>query len=61
MPKIDKELAYIFTIHTGPGAGIYFEFLPHTQEMGGFEHLGLWVCNDSPANAAANLREVIKP
>ena len=43
----------------GPGAGLYFEFLPYTQETGGFEKLGLWVCQNNPHNVAAQLRETI--
>ena len=42
-----------------PGAGIYFEFLPLTQETGGFEQLGLSICQSEPAVAAAQLRETI--
>ncbi|MCP5132064.1 MAG: hypothetical protein H6976_00205 [Gammaproteobacteria bacterium] len=45
------------TINNGPGAGLYLEFLAHTQEIGGFEQLGLWVCQESTTNAAAYLRE----
>ncbi len=48
MPRIGKEVAYNVTTHNGPGAGLYFEFLPYTQEMGGFEHLGLYLCQGNP-------------
>jgi galactose-1-phosphate uridylyltransferase len=61
MRLIDKEPAYNVTVNNGPGAGIYVEFLPYTQETGGFEHLGLWVCQDNPHNVAAHLRETIHP
>lgn len=60
MPKIGKEPAYNVTVNNGPGAGLYFEFLPYTQETGGFEHLGLWVCQDNPVHVAKNLRKSIK-
>lgn len=56
MPEIGKEIAYNVVTHNGPGAGLYFEFLPYTQEMGGFEHLGLFVCQGSPGEAANRLR-----
>ena len=59
MRLIGKEPAYNVTVNNGPGAGIYVEFLPYTQETGGFEHLGLWVCQDNPRNVAAHLRESI--
>jgi len=57
MPQIGRETAYNVVTHTGPGAGLYFEFLPYTQEMGGFEHLGLFVCQGNPQGNAAQLRE----
>jgi galactose-1-phosphate uridylyltransferase len=56
MSDIDKEIAYNVVTHNGPGAGLYFEFLPYTQEMGGFEHLGLLVCQANPQGAAARIR-----
>lgn len=57
MPKIGKVTAYNVTTNNGPGAGLYFEFLPYTQETGGYEHLGLWVCQASPEAVAENLRK----
>lgn len=59
MPRIGKLTAYNVTIHNGPGSGFYMEFLPYTQETGGFEHLGLWVCQGNPSTAAGTLREKI--
>ena len=56
MPKIGKETAYNMLVHNGPGAGIYFEFLPYTQETGGFEHLGMWICQGTPESTAETLR-----
>ena len=46
-------------INNGPGAGLYVEFLPYTQETGGVEHLGLLVCQELPERAAARLREIL--
>jgi hypothetical protein len=57
MPAIGKPTAYNVTVSSGPGAGIYCEFLPYTQETGGFEHLGLWVCQDNPQRVAEQLRK----
>ncbi|HRF43337.1 MAG TPA: hypothetical protein PLD30_03720 [Candidatus Competibacteraceae bacterium] len=57
MPMLGREPAFNMTINNGPGAGLYLEFLAHTQEIGGFEQLGLWVCQESTTNAAAYLRE----
>jgi len=60
MPQIGRETAYNVTTHNGPGAGLYFEFLPYTQETGGFEHLGLFVCQELPQRAAARIRDLIE-
>jgi galactose-1-phosphate uridylyltransferase len=59
MPKIGKETAYNVTTHNGEGYGIYFEFLPYTQEMGGFEHLGLYLCQGNPLTSAQTAREIL--
>ena len=59
MPKVGREIAYNVITSNGPGAGIYVEFLPYTQEIGGVEHLGLFVCQELPERAAARLRDVI--
>jgi galactose-1-phosphate uridylyltransferase len=60
MPNIGRETAYNVVTHNGPGAGLYFEFLPYTQETGGFEQLGLSVCQGNPRDAAAQLRQFLK-
>lgn len=57
MSMLGREPAFNMTINNGRGAGLYLEFLAHTQEIGGFEQLGLWVCQESTTNAAAYLRE----
>jgi glycosyltransferase involved in cell wall biosynthesis len=59
MPAIGKTTAYNVTVSNGPGAGLYCEFLPYTQETGGLEHLGLWVCQDSPQRVAPHLRRFL--
>jgi galactose-1-phosphate uridylyltransferase len=60
MPQVGRELAYNVIANNGPGAGLYFEFLPYTQEIGGVEHLGLFVCQELPARAAARLRDLVR-
>jgi galactose-1-phosphate uridylyltransferase len=57
MPRIGREIAYNVVVNNGPGAGLYFEFLPYTQEIGGVEHLGLFICQELPERAAARARE----
>ena len=59
MTRKDREPAYNITTNNGPGAGLYFEFLPYTQEMGGFEHLGLFLCQENPFAASAYVRGLI--
>jgi len=56
MPTMNKEVAYNVITHNGPGAGLYFEFLPYTQEQGGLEQLGLSICQMGPAQAAQDIR-----
>ncbi len=59
MPEIGRETAYNVISNNGPGAGLYFEFLPYTQEIGGFEHLGLFLCQQNPQNTAARIRRLL--
>ena len=59
MPTMGRPSAYNITVSNGPGAGLYCEFLPYTQETGGLEHLGLWVCQDRPEHVAPNLRQFL--
>jgi galactose-1-phosphate uridylyltransferase len=58
MPQMGREIAYNVITHNGPGAGLYFEFLPYTQETGGFEHLGLSVCQSNPLAASQKIRKI---
>lgn len=57
MPKMNKQVAYNVITHNGPGAGLYFEFLPYTQEQGGLEQLGLSICQMEPYQSAQKIRE----
>jgi galactose-1-phosphate uridylyltransferase len=60
MPSIGRTTAYNITVSNGPGAGLYCDFLPYTQEMGGFEHIGFWVCQGDPEDCTADFRAVLK-
>jgi galactose-1-phosphate uridylyltransferase len=60
MPQLGRETAYNVITNNGPNAGLYFEFLPYTQETGGLEHLGLFVCQELPQRAAARIRGLIE-
>jgi galactose-1-phosphate uridylyltransferase len=57
LQTMGKEEAYNITVNNGPGAGLYLEFLPFTQLIGGYEKIGLWVCQESPNKAAETLRD----
>ena len=59
MPKIGRAAAYNVITSNGPGAGLYFEFLPYTQETGGLEQLGLWVCQGNPNDVANHFRQLL--
>ncbi len=60
MPRIGREAAYNVVVHAGPGAGIYVEFLPYTQETGGYEHAGLFLCQGNPRGVVKALKEYFK-
>ena len=59
MPQMGKAPAYNININNGPGAGVYLELLACTQLTGGFEHIGLWVCQANPNEVAAQLRQLV--
>jgi galactose-1-phosphate uridylyltransferase len=59
LPAVGREIAYNVLTHNGPGAGLHFEFLPFTQEDGGLEKLGLYVCQQNPAEAAGGIRQAL--
>lgn len=51
--------AYNMAIHSGPGCGLYVEFFPRSQQMGGLEYLGTWLCEATPQHCAHMLRQAI--
>jgi galactose-1-phosphate uridylyltransferase len=59
MPKIGRAAAYNVVTFNGPGGGLYFEFLPYTQEIGGLEQLGLWICQGNPPSVVKHLRDTL--
>lgn len=56
LTSIGRHVAYNIVVHTGAGAGIYVEFLPYSQEVGGYEQAGFWSCQAAPTRAAEELR-----
>ncbi len=59
LPTLGMEIAYNVIVNSGPGTSLYFEFHPQTQPMGGFERLGLFVCQEVPEKAADWLRRLV--
>ncbi|MFT6985932.1 MAG: galactose-1-phosphate uridylyltransferase [Psychromonas sp.] len=59
MGNMKIQPAYNMIVNNGPGCGLYFEFLPQTQKMGGYEQIGLFVCQANAADSAKQLREQI--
>ncbi len=51
-----KPAAFNFLIHSGPGCGLYVEFLPRADTFGGLEMQGTWVCQALPTDCAERLR-----
>jgi len=60
MPATGRELAYNVITNNGLGAGLYFEFLPYTQEIGGYEHLGFYACQADPNQVAEQIRDILE-
>lgn len=60
LPRLGRSLAYNIIVHNGPGAGLYVDFLPYTQEQGGYEHLGLILCQADPLEVAQHARSMVK-
>lgn len=58
LPLLGREVSYNMAIHTGPKNHLYLEFFPIVQASGGFERIGLWVCQLSAEHAAEQLKEV---
>jgi len=57
MEKTGREPAYNVIFHNGPSTGLYVEVLPYTQETGGYEHLGIYICQGSPELTADMYKE----
>ncbi len=59
MEVMDTQPAYNMIVNNGPGCGLYIEFLAQTQKMGGYEHIGLYVCQANAKQIAMQLRTKI--
>lgn len=59
MQRRSGEPAWNMILHTGPGQAPLLELRPWTQPLGGFEHLGLYLCEERPETSAGRLREAL--
>lgn len=61
MTERQGEPAWNLVLHTGPGVVPLVELRPFTQPLGGYEHLGLYLCEETPNTSAGRLREALSP
>lgn len=59
MPDLGREIAYNLVFHTGDVGGMYIEVLPYTQEIGGYEQLGIYLCQGTPESTVSYYKELI--
>ncbi|MGQ0551733.1 MAG: hypothetical protein ACT4PU_00770 [Planctomycetota bacterium] len=59
MANEGREPAWNLICHEGLGCEPIFEMRPFTQPLGGYEHLGLYLCEERPATSAARLRAAL--
>ncbi|WP_432455520.1 MULTISPECIES: hypothetical protein [unclassified Agarivorans] len=59
MEQMGMSPAYNMIVNNGPGCGLYIEFLPKTQMMGGYEQIGLFVCQANASDSAKLIRQHI--
>ena len=53
MPGLGREVSYNLVFHLHPGAGAHIEVLPFTQEVGGYERLGVYLSHARPEDSHA--------
>jgi hypothetical protein len=54
--RLRRRPAFNLIAHNSGAGGLYFEFLPYTQETGGFEQLGLYLSQARPEQTASFYR-----
>lgn len=59
MSERGGDPAWNLVCHTGAGLGPLFELRPFTQPLGGYEHLGLYLCEERPETSAGRLRDAL--
>ena len=61
MAAARQDPAWNLVCHAGEGCGPIFELRAFTQPLGGYEHLGLYLCEERPATSAGRLRDALPP
>jgi hypothetical protein len=59
MTERPGEPAWNLVCHTGDGCDPLLELRPFTQPLGGYEHLGLYLCEELPETSAGRLRDAL--
>jgi len=54
------EPAWNLIVHTGAGCAPLIEARPFTQPLGGYEHLGVWLSEETAAASAGRLRGAVR-
>lgn len=60
MSDSGREPAWNLIVHSGAGCGPLLELRAFTQPLGGYEHLGLYICEEQPATSAGRLRDAVR-
>jgi hypothetical protein len=55
MAASGREPAWNLVCHAGAGCAPLFELRAYTQPLGGYEQLGLYICEETPATSARRL------
>ena len=56
---LHREPAYNLVFHSGVSGTFYVEILPHTQEMGGYEQMGLYLCQGTARTSTEDYRRAL--
>jgi galactose-1-phosphate uridylyltransferase len=57
--QLHREPAYNLVFHSGVSGTFYVEILPHTQEMGGYEQMGLYLCQGTARTSTEDYRQTL--
>lgn len=60
MAEHHGEPAWNLVLHTGADTPLVAELRAHTQPLGGYEQLGLYLCEQTPETTAGRLRDALR-